>query len=153
MLTNVNNSIPVARKDRSDKALEANPKGAINISVDFYAFRPDEFGPAIETRKDDAIEPEQESNRLRLKLSPEPMSDLVSEAGYFSRSAAHCRSSPSPKRRACRGHIKDSLTLDERSWECPACGTTLDRDANAAINIKAAGLAVLACGENVSLVS
>lgn len=60
---------------------------------------------------------------------------------------------PSSKRCACCGHIKDSLKLDERSWECPSCGTTLDRDINAANNILATGLAVSACGENVSLVS
>ena len=60
---------------------------------------------------------------------------------------------PSSKRCSCCGHINDELTLDVREWECPSCSTVLDRDINAARNIKAAGLAVLACGENVSLVS
>jgi putative transposase len=60
---------------------------------------------------------------------------------------------PSSKRCSCCGHINDELTLDAREWECPSCSTVLDRDINAARNIKAAGLAVLACGENVSLVS
>ncbi|MDR0217377.1 MAG: transposase, partial [Enterobacteriaceae bacterium] len=36
-----------------------------------------------------------------------------------------------------------------RSWHCPACGLDWDRDINAARNIKAAGLAVLAHGETV----
>ena len=57
---------------------------------------------------------------------------------------------PSSKRCSCCGFVKDKLPLDVRSWECPECGTTHDRDINAARNILAAGLAVLAFGENVS---
>jgi len=60
---------------------------------------------------------------------------------------------PSSKRCFCCGHINDALTLDDREWVCPTCSTPLDRDINAARNIKAAGLAVLACGESVSLLS
>ena len=57
---------------------------------------------------------------------------------------------PSSKRCSCCGFVKDKLLLDVRSWECPECGTTHDRDLNAARNVLAAGLAVLAFGENVS---
>jgi putative transposase len=56
---------------------------------------------------------------------------------------------PSSKRCFDCGHILDSLTLDVRSWICPACGVVHDRDINAAKNILAAGLAVAACGEAV----
>lgn len=56
---------------------------------------------------------------------------------------------PSSKRCHACGHILDSLTLAIRSWTCPQCGTSHDRDINAAKNILAAGLAVTACGEAV----
>lgn len=40
--------------------------------------------------------------------------------------------------------------LSVREWACGACGTVLDRDVNAAVNVaKAAGLAVTACGARV----
>jgi putative transposase len=47
--------------------------------------------------------------------------------------------------------VKDGpKPLHVRAWPCPACGTWLDRDVNAAVNVaKAAGLAVTACGAQV----
>jgi putative transposase len=57
---------------------------------------------------------------------------------------------PSSKRCSCCGFVKEHMPLDVRSWECPECKATHDRDINAARNILAAGLAVLAFGENVS---
>ena len=39
------------------------------------------------------------------------------------------------------GAINRDLTLDDRVWTCPACGTAHDRDINAAINIRDAGIA------------
>ena len=40
--------------------------------------------------------------------------------------------------------------LHVRAWRCQGCGTWLDRDVNAAVNVaKAAGLAVSACGAQV----
>ena len=53
---------------------------------------------------------------------------------------------PSTKRCSHCGYTLKSLDLSVRSWECPECRTVHDRDTNAAVNIKAAGLAVLACG-------
>ncbi|TWH64647.1 putative transposase [Azomonas agilis] len=57
---------------------------------------------------------------------------------------------PSSKRCSCCGHIVTTLPLNIRQWQCPECKSEHDRDSNAAANVKAAGLAVLALGENVS---
>ena len=57
---------------------------------------------------------------------------------------------PSSKRCSCCGFVSESMPLNVRSWECPECGATHDRDINAAQNILAVGLAVLAFGDNAS---
>ncbi len=56
---------------------------------------------------------------------------------------------PSSKRCFDCGHIMQKMPLQVRVWTCSECGKTHDRDINAAQNILAAGLAVLACGEAV----
>jgi transposase len=38
------------------------------------------------------------------------------------------------------GNLNEELTLSDRTWTCPACGLLLDRDVNAAKNIKMMGL-------------
>lgn len=50
-----------------------------------------------------------------------------------------------PSSKVCHvcGTINASLSLKQRSWECECCHTTLDRDTNAAINIRRMGLAQL----------
>jgi putative transposase len=55
-----------------------------------------------------------------------------------------------PSTRMCSdcGRINDKMALNVRTWDCP-CGITHDRDVNAAKNVKAAGLAVTACGAPV----
>lgn len=56
-----------------------------------------------------------------------------------------------PSSRTCStcGHLAASLPLNIREWDCESCGARHDRDVNAACNIRAAGLAVLACGAGV----
>jgi putative transposase len=50
---------------------------------------------------------------------------------------------------ACRAN-DGAKPLHVRAWRCGGCGTWLDRDINAAVNVaKAAGLAVTACGAQV----
>ena len=50
-----------------------------------------------------------------------------------------------PSSKTCHvcGTLNMELTLDDRTWRCVCCGTELDRDQNAAINIREAGLAML----------
>ena len=50
---------------------------------------------------------------------------------------------PSSKLCHCCGFKYKGLKLDERFWTCPECGTYLDRDENAAINILQEGLRIL----------
>ena len=57
---------------------------------------------------------------------------------------------PSSKRCSDCGHTVKKMPLNMREWTCPECGTTHDRDINAARNVLAAGLAVSALGESVS---
>lgn len=47
------------------------------------------------------------------------------------------------------GYKLDQLSLSTRSWKCPECGVSHDRDVNAAINLRvyAEEISVLACGE------
>ena len=48
---------------------------------------------------------------------------------------------PSSKTCSVCGYRKADLTLKDRAWTCPDCGTTHDRDLNAATNIKQFALA------------
>jgi len=50
------------------------------------------------------------------------------------------RFAPSSKTCSCCGHINKELTLKDREWTCNSCSTVLDRDVNAACNIKSFAL-------------
>jgi putative transposase len=54
---------------------------------------------------------------------------------------------PSSKRCSRCGFTMKKMPPDVRQWQCRECGAEHDRDINAARNINAAGLAVLACGD------
>ena len=49
-----------------------------------------------------------------------------------------------PSSKTCHvcGYKNDNLTLSDRDWTCPDCGTHHDRDINASINILNQGLLV-----------
>ncbi|WP_275288079.1 RNA-guided endonuclease InsQ/TnpB family protein [Halomonas elongata] len=53
---------------------------------------------------------------------------------------------PSSKRCHGCGHKVEKLPLSRRHWHCECCGLAIDRDINAARNIRTAGLAGIACG-------
>ena len=53
---------------------------------------------------------------------------------------------PSSKTCNACGSICDKMPLDVRAWTCAHCGAHLDRDINAAMNIRDEGLRVLAAG-------
>ncbi|VEP16175.1 transposase (fragment) [Hyella patelloides LEGE 07179] len=57
---------------------------------------------------------------------------------------------PSSKRCNPCGHILDKLPLEIREWTCPSCNSQNLRDKNAAMNIKAVGQTVFACGSSSS---
>jgi transposase len=49
------------------------------------------------------------------------------------------------------GFKNEALTLSDRTWHGPNCGTMHDRDRNAALNIRDEGLRILAVGYPESL--
>ncbi len=59
---------------------------------------------------------------------------------------------PSSKMCSSCGEVKEELRLSERSFQCEACGTTLDRDENAARNLlrTVSSTGTEACGEGGS---
>ncbi|MFD6321585.1 RNA-guided endonuclease InsQ/TnpB family protein [Streptomyces sp. NPDC058442] len=56
-----------------------------------------------------------------------------------------------PSSRLCSacGALRERMPLHVRTWTCGGCGTTHDRDVNAAQNLLAVGLTVSACGAGV----
>jgi putative transposase len=52
----------------------------------------------------------------------------------------------------CCGHKMDEIPLSVRKWDCPSCGTTgIDRDLNAALNIRDKGILELKAAGQSSL--
>ena len=63
--------------------------------------------------------------RLESKLSTQ-LKDFVKADRWY----------PSSKTCHVCGYVNKTLKLSDREWDCPSCGTHLDRDLNAAINLK-----------------
>lgn len=94
------------------------------------------------------------NHKLARAISDASWSELIRQLSYkaewYGRQLVKVdRWLPSSKVCSACGHQLERLPLSVRSWQCPSCGTSHDRDHNAARNILAAGLAVQACGASV----
>lgn len=54
---------------------------------------------------------------------------------------------PSTKTCSCCKHVLDELNLSVRRWRCPSCHAENDRDENASVNIKMAGISAIGLGD------
>ena len=93
------------------------------------------------------------SRSLARAISDAAWSDFRSmleyKAAWYGREViAVDRFFPSSKLCSACGTLQEKMPLNVRTWTCD-CGTTHDRDVNAAKNLLAAGLAVTACGAGV----
>lgn len=76
---------------------------------------------------------------------------IAYKAGWHGRTLVKVgRWFPSTKMCSVCGTTGHVLSLSDREWDCSNCGTHHDRDVNAARNILAEGLSVIACGGGVS---
>ena len=50
---------------------------------------------------------------------------------------------PTTKTCSACGHVKDSMALGQREYRCAVCGLAMDRDFNAAMNLKRVGTTAL----------
>ena len=90
----------------------------------------------------------QQNKHLALSISDAGMGELRSQLAYKSEWYGSSlviadRWFPSSKLCSGCGTIKDTLTLTERHYDCDVCGLSLDRDENAALNLRRLGLAGL----------
>jgi putative transposase len=75
---------------------------------------------------------------------------LEYKADWYGRTViAVDRFCPSSKTCSACGVLTATMPLNIREWTCAACGARHDRDVNAAKVLRAAGLAVQACGDGV----
>jgi len=77
------------------------------------------------------------------KVSDYAFGEFLRILGYKTHVTAIDRYYPSTKTCHACGYINDSLTLKDRTWQCPDCGALHDRDRNASINIERVGASTL----------
>ena len=101
------------------------------------------------------------NRRMALSISDAAWGEFVRQleykAAWYGREVVKVSQwEPSSKRCSGCGYRMAEMPMDVRAWTCPSCGVSHDRDVNAAINIRVAGLAILAerrkaCGADVRL--
>lgn len=97
-----------------------------------------------------------QNGRLSKALSDASLSEFLRQIEYKARWRGAIvvkadRFYPSSKTCSGCGSVRADLTLGDRTYECGSCGLEIDRDLNAAINLRAlaASSAVTVCGEDV----
>jgi putative transposase len=81
------------------------------------------------------------NHNLSLAIADASFAEIVRQLGYKAQQVV--RIAPFyPSSKTCNGcgHVHRDLTLADRTWVCPGCGATLDRDLNAAQNIRDEGM-------------
>lgn len=97
-----------------------------------------------------------QNRRLSKALSDASLSEFLRQIEYKARWRGVAvvkadRFYPSSKTCSGCGSVKSDLTLGDRTYECGSCGLEIDRDLNAAVNLRALAVSstVSACGEDV----
>jgi putative transposase len=81
------------------------------------------------------------NRKLARAIADAAFSEMVRQLGYKAQQVVRVDPFyPSSKTCHACGHINAALTLADRVWTCPGCGTVLERDVNAARNIRDEGL-------------
>lgn len=84
------------------------------------------------------------NRKLSRAIADAAFSEIVRQLGYKAQRVVQVAPFyPSSKTCNACGSINPVLTLDIRVWVCPACGTRLDRDVNAARNIRDEGMRLI----------
>lgn len=79
----------------------------------------------------------------RLKTKAEEQGKIVIEANKWFASSKTCN--------IC-GYVNNDITIEDRSWICPKCGTEHNRDQNAAMNLRDVALNIFTEGTSGSAV-
>ena len=89
--------------------------------------------------------------RVRKGVHNSCMSEILRQLKYKCNSFIEVdRFYPSSKTCSNCGHINAELTLADRTYHCPSCGYTINRDLNAALNLLKEGLRIYTVGHTGS---